>query len=79
MDEETIINQVKQEEAEERKKMVVISNPIIVEQMKVQSLDLNEEEVGLIDTNEHVEQPQKIQAKKYEDEDEDDDLKGWNK
>lgn len=52
MDEEVIINKVKQEEAEERKRMVVISHPIIVEEKTAQNLDEDEEVIGLYEPHE---------------------------
>ena len=56
--------------------MVVISHPIIVEQNKGKSLDENEEEVGLFEPKEELEHPKKIYNP---DDDEDNDLAGWEK
>lgn len=73
MDEEDIITEVKKREAEERKKMVVVSHPIVIDQQKPESL---EEEVGLFEQKEVVHVPK---ANQKVEEDEDDDLTGWNK
>lgn len=54
MDEEDIITEVKKREAEERKKMVVVSHPIVIDQQKPESL---EEEVGLYEQKEVVHVP----------------------